>query len=167
MYKFVSFLVLLSFGAACAQQAEEVASDEAAVPTVSTEADVAAIEAVQDLEQSTFVSGDASLPHLTDNAVLLPPDESAVVGIEAAQAWAAEFFEQATFDILDYTASDIIVAGDTAIERYGGSVTLTPTGGESLSGTFKGIHIYERQADGSWKMSQDIWNFDAPLTVAE
>ena len=84
MYKFVSFLVLLSFVAACAQPAEEVASDEAAAPTVSTEADKQAIDAVQAQEVVAFTSGDASLPHLADNAVLMPPNEPAVVGIEAA-----------------------------------------------------------------------------------
>jgi ketosteroid isomerase-like protein len=26
----------------------------------------------------------------------------------------------------------------------------------------KGIHIYRRQADGSWKITHDAWNFDAP-----
>jgi ketosteroid isomerase-like protein len=138
-----------------------VASDEAAAPTVSTEADVAAIEAVQDLEVATFTSGDVTLPHLTDNAVIMPPGENVVVGIEAARAWAAEFFDNYAFDVLDYTDSDIVVLGDTAIERYAGTATMTPTGGETVSATYKGIHVYERQGDGSWKMAQDIWNFDA------
>jgi ketosteroid isomerase-like protein len=24
----------------------------------------------------------------------------------------------------------------------------------------KGIHVYKRQADGSWQMAQDVWNSD-------
>ena len=171
MRKLFLALFLLVFAVACGQQAEEAASDEAAAPTVSTEADIQAIEAVQDQEAEVFLSGDANLPHLADNAVLMPPNEHAVVGIEAARAWAAEFFDQFTFNVLDYTDSDIVVAGDTAIERYAGSTTITPNDGgdpeaagtppgHPFSGTFKGIHIYERQTDGSWKMAQDIWNFD-------
>lgn len=158
MYKFVSLLVLISFVVAC-QQAGQVASDEAA-PSVSTEDDVAAIEAVQDLEVATFTSGDTNLPHLTDDAVIMPPGENIVVGIDAARAWAGEFFENWTFTVLDYTDSDIVVLGDTAIETYAGSATMTPSEGETVSATYKGVHIYARQADGSWKMSQDIWNFD-------
>lgn len=161
MYKFVSFLVLISFVAACGQQGEQVASDETAAPTVSTEDDVAAIEAVQDLEVATFTSGDTNLPHLTDDAVIMPPGENIVVGIDAARAWAADFFENFTFTVLDYTDSDIVVLGDTAIETYAGNATMTPKDGEAISATYKGVHIYARQADGSWKMSQDIWNFDA------
>lgn len=161
MYKFVSFLMLLLFVAACGQQAEEAASDEAATPAVSTEADMAAIEAVQDLEVVAFTSGDVTLPHLADSAVIMPPGENIVVGIEAARAWAAEFFDNFTFNVLDYTDSDIVVLGDTAIETYAGTATMTPKDGEAISATYKGVHVYERQADGSWKMSKDIWNFDA------
>jgi ketosteroid isomerase-like protein len=129
MQKLFSALVLLAFAVACGQQAEEAASDEAAAPTVSTEADVEAIAAVQNQEVEVFLSGDANLPHLADNAVLMPPNEPAVVGIEAARAWATEFF-------------------------------APNDGGDPTSLTFKGTHVYERQTDGSWKMAQDIWNYD-------
>jgi ketosteroid isomerase-like protein len=130
-----------------------------------------AIAAVQDQEAEVFLSGDANLPHLADNAVLMPPNEHAVVGIEASRAWATEFFDQFTFSVLDYTDKHIVVAGDVAIERYSGSTTFAPNDGgdpasgppehhPSFSGTFKGIHVYERQTDGSWKMALDIWNYD-------
>jgi ketosteroid isomerase-like protein len=165
MHKLVSVLVLLAFAVACGQQAEEVASDEAAAPTVSTEADVEAIAAVQDQEVEVFLSGDANLSHLADNAVLMPPNEPAVVGIEAARAWATEFFDQFTVNVLDYKDKHIVVAGDVAIEQYAGSWTFAPNdGGDPTSLTFKGTHVYERQTDGSWKMALDIWNYDgAPV----
>ena len=39
---------------------------------------------------------------------------------------------------------------------------VTPrAGGEAVTETFKGIHVYRRQADGSWKIAQDAWNMDA------
>ena len=160
MHKLFSVLFLVLFAVACGQQAQEAASDETA-PTVSTEADMQAIAAVQDQEAEVFRSGDANLPHLADNAVMMPPNEYAVVGIEAARAWATELFDQVTFSVLDYTDKHVVVAGDVAIERYSGSTTFAPNaGGDPISGTFKGIHVYERQIDGSWKMAQDIWNFD-------
>lgn len=63
-----------------------------------------------------------------------------------------------------YVDTKIEVVGDRAIERYRGEMKLTPkVGGEGIEVKVKGIHIYQRQSDGSWRMSQDIWNTDSPL----
>lgn len=165
MHKLVSLLLLLVFAVACGQQAEEAASDETATSTVSTEADVEAIAAVQDQEVEVYLSGDADLPHLADNAVLAPPNEPALVGIEAARAWATEFFDQFTVNVLEYPDKRIVVSGDVAIEHYAGSWTFSPKdGGDPVSARFKGTHVYERQTDGSWKMAHDIWNYDGAPT---
>ena len=54
--------------------------------------------------------------------------------------------------------------GDVAIERYSGLFTVTPkAGGDAVAENIKGIHVYRRQADGSWKMTHDVWNSDDPL----
>ncbi|MCZ6702420.1 MAG: hypothetical protein O6940_05190 [Ignavibacteria bacterium] len=43
------------------------------------------------------------------------------------------------------------------------NLTITPVdGGESIMETGKCIHVYKRQADGTWKIAQDIWNMDNP-----
>lgn len=166
MYKLVSFFVVLSLAAACNEQGQEVASTEGPAPMVSSEADIQAVTAVRNQEVAAFTSGDATLPHVSNDVVIMPPGELGVVGSEAAQRWAADFMSRFAINSLDYTDTDIIVAEDWAIERYAGSVTLTPTDGEQVTETIKGIHIYERQADGSWKITQDVWNFD-PTPTAE
>lgn len=159
MRHIVSTLVLISLVTACASQEQEAASAEGGA-AVSTEADMQAIAAVRDLEVAAFTSG-GDLSYLADDAVLMPPNSPQVAGIEAIGAWAAEFASEITITSLDYTDSDIVVAGDWAIERYAGSVTFVPAGSEEqISETLKGIHIYSRQADGSWKMVQDVWNSD-------
>lgn len=160
MRRLVSVLVLLFFTAACERQAEEVASAACTDPTGSADTEMQAVEAARDQEVAVFTSGDTSLPHAADDVVIMPPGEPMVVGIEAARAWAADFMGRFTINTLDYTDSDIVLTGDWAIERYTGAVTLTPTGGETISETIKGIHIYQRQGDGSWKMVEDVWNFD-------
>jgi hypothetical protein len=66
-----------------------------------------------------------------------------------------------------YTDAKITVNGDWAIERYTGVLRVTPkTGGAATEDVIKGIHIYHRQPDGSWRMVQDVWNHDAPGTSA-
>ncbi len=46
--------------------------------------------------------------------------------------------------------------------------TFTPeAGGEAHTGNYKGIHIYRRQPDGSWRIAQDIWNSDEAPPAGE
>ena len=73
------------------------------------------------------------------------------------EAFMAEFTIAVT-----YTTDNFIGSGDLAVEPYAGTATFTPkAGGESMQEAVKGLHIYRRQADGSWKMTHDVWNTDA------
>ncbi len=99
------------------------------------------------------------------DVVMLPPDQPVVVGREASTEWFEEFVEMFEANI-EYTSSDLTVAGDWAIERYTASVTLTPRdGGETTTDVIKGIHIYQLLPDGSWLIVQDIWNNDEPTAA--
>ncbi len=105
-----------------------------------------------------------NLPHVyAADVIMLPPNQPAVMGQEASREWFATFVEMFEAN-LEYTSSDVTVAGDWAIERYTGTVTMTPRdGGETVTETIKGIHIYRLQPDGSWLITQDIWNSDEPM----
>jgi ketosteroid isomerase-like protein len=150
-----SALVLVSLGLGCAAPQQEQA--------VSTEADVQAVLAVRAQEVANATSAEPDFSYLNDDCVIMSPGEPVVVGMEAALEWWTEFSSQVTINSIDYTDSDVVIAGDWAIERYAGSITGTPVaGGEPMTETVKGIHIYQRQADGTWKMAQDVWNSDAP-----
>jgi ketosteroid isomerase-like protein len=62
-----------------------------------------------------------------------------------------------------YTASSLEFAGDRAIEHYTAVAKVTPkAGGAPMDERIKGIHIYQRQADGSWRITSDVWNSEAP-----
>jgi uncharacterized protein (TIGR02246 family) len=144
--------------AACAQP--EAAPDMAAIEQ--------AIQAVRDQEIAGFNSGniDQTLAVVTADGYLMPPNEPAKVGHDAARAWAQALFEQFTANVR-YTGTNITVAGDYVIERYTAELTITPkAGGAAMTEAIKGIHIYQRQADGSWKIVQDVWNSDAPPPAA-
>ena len=52
--------------------------------------------------------------------------------------------------------------GGLAYERGTTSMTLTPAGGGSAEWRSKYLVIYRRQADGSWKISREIFTPDAP-----
>ena len=148
-------LCLAAFAAAaCAPQGEPSQED--------IEADIAAVNAVREQEVAAIASGEANTAYLAADAVLMPPNEPAVSGIDAIDAWFRDFLAQFTATVA-YTSSEITVSGDWAIEHYAGTLTLTPVGGgDPMEEVLKGIHVYRRGADGSWKMVYDVWNSDAP-----
>ena len=141
---------------ACSQAGEQVSM---------AAADVEAINQVREGEVSALTTEmlEGLTAVYTDDVVIMPPNEPATMGLQAGQAWFAGMVEQFTVD-LEYTGSDVSVAGDWAIERYTGTATFTPKAdGEPFTETIKGIHVYARQPDGSWLIAQDIWNTDNPV----
>ncbi len=138
-------------------------------PTAMTEEDVAAIKQVREMEEEGVSSGDpeSSLDAYADDVVFMPPGEPGVKGKDAVRAWLGKLYDQ--FDVnLHYTSGDIKVSGDSAFEHYAGNATFTPkAGGDALVEKIKGIHIYHRQADGTWKITHDIWSADEPPPAME
>ena len=133
-------------------------------PTHDQEADFSAINKVREQELTAFTGGqpDALAAVFTEDAVVSPPGEAQLNGREALRSWAQSIATQATVNG-QYTGSSIQVAGDWAIERYSGSLTVTPkAGGPAVEEQLRGIHVYQRQTDGSWRIAHDIWNSGAP-----
>ena len=154
---------LIALLTACAPAAEEPA--EGGEEMAATQENVvAAIDQVREREIGMLTAGelDEWVSIYTADVAYMPPNSPLLIGREAAKAWAAATSE--AFDIAaEYTDSEVMAAGDWAIERYLGSYTFTPkAGGTPISGTMKGIHVYQRQPDGSWQIAQDIWNEDSP-----
>jgi ketosteroid isomerase-like protein len=148
--------------AACVSQDASPAPEAAADAVVNNSAAVAAVTAVREAETASINGGTGDISYLADDAVMMPPGEPALSGSAAIREWIDAFMGQFAINA-EYTETDISVSGDWAVERYSAVLTLTPTaGGDAMSETIKGIHVYRRGADGSWKMVYDVWNSDAP-----
>ena len=133
-------------------------------PERDTSADQQNISQVGERELSAFSAGDidGNLATLTQDVVMMPPNEQLLTGAAAVRSWLRSVHEQFKINAR-YTESQVVVAGDWAIQRYVGVGTITPKkGGRPIEERFKGIHIYQRQPDGSWRIAQDIWNSDSP-----
>lgn len=157
-------IVLLAAAAACVPpQGEEQTEDTA----VAVAEDIEAVKAVRDAEVASAISGDTVLTHLADEVVVMPPNEPIVVGIEAVREWQRSMSAVYVIDSLEYIDSDVEIADNIAIETYTGRLVVTPVaGGEPLTDVIKGMHVYERQPDGSWKLTKDVWNSDLPVPEA-
>ena len=136
-------------------------------PVPDTAADVAAINAIREREIVFVAASNAdSLSTLySADIAMMPPGEPGIVGSEALKKWLTDFFAAATMTV-KITSSHVDVSGDWAVDRYTGSVTVTPKGGKPMNESMKGIHILKRQPDGTWLIAQDLWNSDAPVPVA-
>jgi len=135
----------------------------------SSEADKTAIRDVADAITAAEARGDfdAFMSFHTDDVLIMPPDQPVVVGKEAFRSSLRPFFEQFTLEeTLSY--SDLRVAGDWAVGTYTYAFTTTPkTGGGPSREVGKGVMLFRRMGDGSWKVSQAVWNRDdAPLPSA-
>lgn len=151
-------LVALLPAVACAPRA--------GAPAIATAADTAAINQIRNREVAAVSTGDTTFGYMAADIVIMPPNEPAVVGVPAARTWFRDFLRQFRVSAT-YTESSIVFAGAWAIERNGGTLTVTPVaGGAAATDTFKGFHIYHRDAAGTWKLARDIWNSSNPLPAA-
>ena len=108
---------------------------------------------------------DAVLAMLTDDAVYLPPNEFAVVGTAAIRPWIEGYFAAYRTHWVKETL-ELVAVGDWAMEYAAERVTETPVdGGEAIEDVCKGIIIYRRQEDGTWKVAKDMWNSNRPAST--
>lgn len=105
---------------------------------------------------------------ITDDIVYLPPNSAALVGKAAVSDFAKGYFE-AYQTVWVKTSVEFIVRDDWAYERYTYKSVDTPRPGRPADGTpvvtdtGNGINIYQRGADGKWRVARDGWATDKAL----
>ncbi len=96
-----------------------------------------------------------------DVPVSMPPNVPARVGLDVIRGWEADFFAQGEVEA-DNVFEGVRVSGDLAVGWGSYTLTITPEEGEAVSDAGKWVAIWERQADGSWRATRNIWNSDLP-----
>lgn len=130
-----------------------------------TAADHAAIHAVAAALLEAVNASDVAgvLACWAPDGVLMPPHHPAVHGHAAITDYFRGVFaaRRLTFT---FTTSAITAWGDAAIERLTYTAVAIPVaGGPATNDVGKGLHVYARRPDGTWLLTQDIWNSDRPL----
>jgi ketosteroid isomerase-like protein len=103
----------------------------------------------------------ATLSSLTDEGhIILIPNRAPIVGKAANDAAMGAAFQRFVFDE-SWTPEETVIDGDLAFQRGTFTTASTPkNGGEKrvVSGAF--LRIYQRQPDGQWRMTRDMFNSD-------
>ncbi len=122
-----------------------------------SEADLAPVREVWDalIAANRATDWDAFQQHATEDFVHLDPRAPALVGIKAWREWA----DSVDFGDVDirFDVDELAGNGDLAYLRssFAGSWT---EGGELMETQGKGLSLFRRLADGSWRISHNVWN---------
>lgn len=144
-------VVALPIFAACQKGAQPI-----------SDADKAALRAVEDkFAGGVLAKNWAEVAGLyATNATFMPPNEPALTGPAAIQAWMAAFPPVTAFKL---TVQEVDGVGDLAYVRGTYDLTITPPGAPGpVTDHGKFLNVNRRMADGSWKYTNDIFNSDVP-----
>ncbi len=95
----------------------------------------------------------------------MPPGAASRVGVAAIREGMQPGFDSMDFDFVLADIEEASVFGDLGLTRCIYSLRATPKeGGETvdLMADGKALTLYQRQSDGSWKISYDCFNSNIP-----
>jgi uncharacterized protein (TIGR02246 family) len=134
------------------------ACQEKKIPDIDT--DINIITAISAERAQAFNEGNAAgiARHFTKDAFLMAPESETKRGRAEIEAYYQAIFDEFETE-LESGYEDVKVDGDLAFGRGFAKVWITPkSGGEKIYSESKYLNILERQADGTWKTTHDIWN---------
>ena len=138
-----------------------------AKPAQEDDADIAAVKEVHNQYAAAVIAGDvdAWVSLWSDDGVRMAPDAPTFFGKEEIRASVEDGFDLFSMQMtIDF--AEVVVSGDWAFARGPYTHMLTPkAGGKTSSFVGKYLTIFQRQADGSWKIYIDCFNYDGPPTI--
>jgi ketosteroid isomerase-like protein len=154
-------LLLAVLSTSCAAPATDA-------PDAATEAAAAASDSAARQAHDAYVTAinsnnvDSILAVMTDDVVFMAPNAPPFMGKDALRPWLEGYV--AAFDTRwEKPVQEFVVNGDWAWERYSYSHVDTPKGGgDAITGSGWGLIIYQRGADGVWRVARDSWGSDQP-----
>lgn len=153
-YVLWTFVFALGFGA-CTSGADDGSSMDADV------------QAITDLRTQEIAAAEAGsveelLALRTEDFVAMPPGQPPVHGQAEVRAFLQQMFDAVTLEET-VTSEEVVVAGDWAYDRgtFTGTATIRETG-DAIEVNGKYLWVVERQPDGSWKYSVQMWSDNQP-----
>jgi len=123
--------------------------------------DIAAIKAMSAARAKAFNEERAAdiAMRFAEQGALMAPGAPIAFGRQAVERYYQSIFDQYA-TALESGYEEVEVSGDMAFGRGFAKVRLISNAGDTLFSTAKYINILERQPDGTWLTTHDIWNSD-------
>jgi ketosteroid isomerase-like protein len=102
---------------------------------------------------------DRILSYWTDDAVVVPPALSTIVGKTALRRYVESSLKMPGFQIT-WSSADIVLSpdGNLAYMFSKNAVTVNGQDGTPMTMNGRAVTIWRREADGEWRCAVDIWN---------
>jgi ketosteroid isomerase-like protein len=102
---------------------------------------------------------EAILGYWTDDAVVWPPGQPAVIGKDALRQYLQASLQIPGFRIT-WTATDVKISpdGNLAYMFAINEVAMNAPDGSRITVAGRAVTIWRREADGEWRCAVDIWN---------
>jgi pimeloyl-ACP methyl ester carboxylesterase/ketosteroid isomerase-like protein len=110
-------------------------------------------------------TADEWLSFYSDNAIILPPNEKALHGREAARKAITELLSAPNLQ-LSWATDRIDISDSVDLAYIVGTYTesFTDASGKKVSDTGHLLEVWQLQPNNQWKCVADTWNSDLPLT---
>ena len=155
-----AFLVFSVLLIACSSQ--KSGRDTGQQPTLQAGVDSAAARLLAALRSD---APDSLLALMTDDVIIMPPNEPVLKGKAAVRNWYEQFVKQMRTSSLNITDRELLIGGDYAAEVAAFEWTLAPAaGGAPMTDRGSYIQVWHRQPDGRWLFSREVWNSTTPLS---
>src|SRR6266513_2211098 len=142
--------------------------------TVSAADTKSAIEkALRDLDAKWSAAAgakdvDKTVSYYAADAIVMPPNAPAATTKEAIRsAWKEMLTSPGAAISWKATKVEVAKSGDMACVSGTYEETTTDASGKPVKDRGKYVEVWEKQADGTWKVVADIWNSDLPASAAE
>jgi ketosteroid isomerase-like protein len=165
----VALLTLVAVAACTTQQARRPDTTSPATATLAgaPAGDAAASKAIQAADSAqgaALIRGDTAgaAAYYADDAIVMAPNDKIAKGHDAIVKAIGNIFAAGKITAFSTHREDLLVTGEYAIETLSYAMTIQPKTGKPMSDKGKGLTVFKRQSDGSFKAIRDIFNSDLP-----
>ena len=104
-------------------------------------------------------ASDSLLALLSDDVVIMPPNEAVLRGKPAVRTWYEHFLTQLRTSNLTVSDREVLIGGDWATEVAAFEWTLVPVaGGPPVIDHGSYMQAWHREPDGRWLFQREVWN---------
>lgn len=141
-------------------------------PVVDIDTEIQDLKNIEAEWGAAIAAGDIekALSFFADNALVIPANESPLIGKETYREFMQKQLDQYTM-VYGGTLEDVQVSCDLAFTRGTSKLIITPkAGGNTRTSNGNWVCIYRKQPDGTWKCILNNWSDESlvsPLLETE